>query len=198
MKHALLASAVTSFERRIASKNLLLSLRPKRIICIACTVYHGFLLGPCKSRARQCTLFAVASASFCRNESVRACRYIEEGEMKTDYPIIIGGENFGCGSSREHAPVSLGASGGAVMDAASVAGDLRKRMRCSTPVAVMLISQGTRVRCLQGVVILRNIKLLRVTNGRNCSRPAESCCPELCHHGACSGCGTVEAASSAL
>ena len=31
--------------------------------------------------------------------------------MKTEYPIVIGGENFGCGSSREHAPVALGASG---------------------------------------------------------------------------------------
>ena len=48
-------------------------------------------------------------------------RYIEDGKMKTDYPVIIGGENFGCGSSREHAPVSLGASGDAAMHAASVA-----------------------------------------------------------------------------
>lgn len=38
-------------------------------------------------------------------------RYVKEGEMKTEYPIIIGGNNFGCGSSREHAPVSLGAAG---------------------------------------------------------------------------------------
>ncbi|MEN6461570.1 MAG: hypothetical protein ABFC94_09415 [Syntrophomonas sp.] len=30
---------------------------------------------------------------------------------KTLYPIIIGGENFGCGSSREHAVVALEASG---------------------------------------------------------------------------------------
>ncbi len=35
--------------------------------------------------------------------------------MKTEYPIIIGGENFGCGSSREHAPVALGAAGAKVV-----------------------------------------------------------------------------------
>ncbi len=38
-------------------------------------------------------------------------RYVAEGRTKTEYPIIIGGTNFGCGSSREHAPISLGAAG---------------------------------------------------------------------------------------
>jgi 3-isopropylmalate/(R)-2-methylmalate dehydratase small subunit len=37
--------------------------------------------------------------------------FVEDGEMKTKYKVIIGGQNFGCGSSREHAPVALGAAG---------------------------------------------------------------------------------------
>lgn len=38
-------------------------------------------------------------------------RFVEEGSMKTKYAVIIGGQNFGCGSSREHAPVAIGAAG---------------------------------------------------------------------------------------
>ncbi|KDP39892.1 hypothetical protein JCGZ_03423 [Jatropha curcas] len=48
-------------------------------------------------------------------------RFIEPGETKTKYSIVIGGDNFGCGSSREHAPVALGAAGVAAVVAESYA-----------------------------------------------------------------------------
>lgn len=48
-------------------------------------------------------------------------RFIDAGETKTKYSIVIAGANFGCGSSREHAPVALGASGAAAIVAESYA-----------------------------------------------------------------------------
>ena len=38
-------------------------------------------------------------------------RFIVEGQTKTEYKIVIAGRNFGCGSSREHAPIAMGAAG---------------------------------------------------------------------------------------
>jgi 3-isopropylmalate/(R)-2-methylmalate dehydratase small subunit len=48
-------------------------------------------------------------------------RFVAEGETKTPYHIVIAGRNFGCGSSREHAPIALGAAGVAAVIAESFA-----------------------------------------------------------------------------
>nr|GEW91046.1 3-isopropylmalate dehydratase small subunit 3-like [Tanacetum cinerariifolium] len=48
-------------------------------------------------------------------------RFVEPNEYQTKYSIIIAGDNFGCGSSREHAPVALGAAGVAAVVAESYA-----------------------------------------------------------------------------
>src|SRR5436190_6519556 len=38
-------------------------------------------------------------------------RFVRDNEFKSDYAIVIGGKNFGCGSSREHAPLALAEAG---------------------------------------------------------------------------------------
>ncbi len=47
--------------------------------------------------------------------------FVEKGQFKSKYGIIIAGRNFGCGSSREHAPIALGAAGVKVVVAESYA-----------------------------------------------------------------------------
>ena len=48
-------------------------------------------------------------------------RFVPEGTIKTPYKIVIAGRNFGCGSSREHAPIAMGAAGVEVVVAESFA-----------------------------------------------------------------------------
>lgn len=37
--------------------------------------------------------------------------FVPENEFASEYKIIIGGKNFGCGSSREHAPLAIAEAG---------------------------------------------------------------------------------------
>ncbi len=47
--------------------------------------------------------------------------FVRENEYRSDYQIIIGGRNFGCGSSREHAPFALREAGALAVVAESYA-----------------------------------------------------------------------------
>lgn len=47
--------------------------------------------------------------------------FVEPGTEQSQYRIIVAGRNFGCGSSREHAPIALAAAGVAAVVAESYA-----------------------------------------------------------------------------
>jgi 3-isopropylmalate/(R)-2-methylmalate dehydratase small subunit len=54
-------------------------------------------------------------------ESQYAARYVKAGQLDSEYPIVVAGRNFGCGSSREHAPIALGSAGCRIVLAESFA-----------------------------------------------------------------------------
>jgi 3-isopropylmalate/(R)-2-methylmalate dehydratase small subunit len=54
-------------------------------------------------------------------EALYPVRYVQEGQLDSEYPIVVAGRNFGCGSSREHAPIALGSAGCRVVLAQSFA-----------------------------------------------------------------------------
>jgi 3-isopropylmalate/(R)-2-methylmalate dehydratase small subunit len=43
-------------------------------------------------------------------DSLYPTRFVEEGKLDSEYPIVVAGRNFGCGSSREHAPIAMGSA----------------------------------------------------------------------------------------
>jgi 3-isopropylmalate/(R)-2-methylmalate dehydratase small subunit len=54
-------------------------------------------------------------------ESLYPTRFVQPGHLDSAYPIIVAGRNFGCGSSREHAPIALGSAGCRIVVAESFA-----------------------------------------------------------------------------
>jgi len=54
-------------------------------------------------------------------ESLYSTRFIKEGALDSEYPIVVAGKNFGCGSSREHAPIAMGSAGCKIVLAESFA-----------------------------------------------------------------------------
>jgi 3-isopropylmalate/(R)-2-methylmalate dehydratase small subunit len=54
-------------------------------------------------------------------ESLYPVRFVQHGALDAAYPIVVAGRNFGCGSSREHAPIALGSAGCRVVLAESFA-----------------------------------------------------------------------------
>ncbi len=47
--------------------------------------------------------------------------FVAEGRFTGEYKVVIGGKNFGCGSSREHAPLALAEAGAEAVVAESYA-----------------------------------------------------------------------------
>jgi len=54
-------------------------------------------------------------------DSIYPQRFVKEGQLDSEYAIVVAGRNFGCGSSREHAPIALGSAGCRVVLAESYA-----------------------------------------------------------------------------
>lgn len=94
---------------------------------------------------------------------------MEPDQYKSNYTIVIGGDNFGCGSSREHAPVALGAAGVAAVVAESYA-RIFFRNSVATGEIYPLESEGRLCdECKTGDVVtieLRDNKLINHTSGK--------------------------------
>jgi 3-isopropylmalate/(R)-2-methylmalate dehydratase small subunit len=98
-------------------------------------------------------------------------RYVAEGKMKTEYPIIIGGKNFGCGSSREHAPISLGAAGCRAVVANSFARIFFRNCIATGEVYPVEIEDGLNQKVKTGDEVeidLENKSVKIISSGESC------------------------------
>jgi 3-isopropylmalate/(R)-2-methylmalate dehydratase small subunit len=54
-------------------------------------------------------------------ESLYPARFVKAGQLDSEFSIVVAGKNFGCGSSRENAPIALGSAGCKIVLAESFA-----------------------------------------------------------------------------
>ncbi|KAJ1697379.1 hypothetical protein LUZ63_005891 [Rhynchospora breviuscula] len=80
--------------------------------------------------------------------------FIQPGTDSTQYAIIIAGANFGCGSSREHAPVALGAAGVRAVVAESYARIFfRNSVATGEVYPLELEQEGVNKQCTTGDIV---------------------------------------------
>ncbi|KAG0460624.1 hypothetical protein HPP92_020921 [Vanilla planifolia] len=99
--------------------------------------------------------------------------FVEPGETSARFSVIIAGDNFGCGSSREHAPISISASGARVVVAESYA-RIFFRNCVATGVLYPLESEevGIWKECSTGDIVTVDLNvnsLINHTKGRSTS-----------------------------
>ncbi|KAL5212727.1 hypothetical protein ABZP36_023574 [Zizania latifolia] len=96
--------------------------------------------------------------------------FVAPGEEKSRYAVIIGGANFGCGSSREHAPVALGAAGARAVLAESYARIFfRNSVATGEVYPIELADTGAWKECKTGDVVtvdLANCIMINHTSGK--------------------------------
>lgn len=94
---------------------------------------------------------------------------MEPDQYKSNYTIVIGGDNFGCGSSREHAPVALGAAGVAAVVAESYARIFFRNSVATGEIYPLESEVRLCDECKTGDVVtieLRDNKLINHTSGK--------------------------------
>lgn len=96
--------------------------------------------------------------------------FVVPGEDSSRYAVIIGGANFGCGSSREHAPVALGAAGARAVVAEGYARIFfRNSVATGEVYPLELADGGASKECKTGDVVtvdLDNSVLINHTSGK--------------------------------
>ncbi|TVU28972.1 hypothetical protein EJB05_20513, partial [Eragrostis curvula] len=96
--------------------------------------------------------------------------FVAPGEESSRYTIIIGGPNFGCGSSREHAPVALGAAGTRAVVAESYARIFfRNSVATGEVYPLELAEAGAWKECKSGDIVtvdLGNSVMINHTSGK--------------------------------